>query len=209
MYYETPNFTVKIMYTMNTILISGVVFCIGFFYWLVFSDKMIEVKMQYKIAWIIAIVPLNFLILGVLIYGIHRVISRIILRSRVKNNRIRANIYGYLYDTKFEISKYSYLLDYDFFSRRLNKNEINILKNNFSNQYNLDNNENCAICYEQLYKSLVTTVPYCNHKYHFECLKTWSNLKSICPQDRDHLRLLMVKHYHKDFKPRFELSYKY
>lgn len=194
----------KVLMALNIILIIGFGFCVGLFYWLIIGHWG-EIDLQYKIAWITVMVPLNLGILAGCFYGMLFLVIKIIDHMRFRKAeriaKVRANIYSYIYDKKFDLRKYSNILDYEFFTQRLKTKELDLLKNNFSETYKVKDDENCIICYTQLYETLVTSVPCCNHKYHFECQKEWSGQKSICPQDRNYLRLLMVKHYHKNYKP--------
>ena len=96
--------------------------------------------------------------------------------------------------------KHVKLLDYEFFTPVLKKDELDLLKKEFSEVYKINDGEACIICFDNFYDTLVTTLPTCKHKYHFECLKLWTNQKNICPQDREYVRKLMVRHYHKGVK---------
>lgn len=130
--------------------------------------------------------------------------KRILRRIADKEDRILDNLHYHIYDKKFAFKKYAYLIHYEFLNENLRENEIDVLKNDFTSVCKINNDETCIICYERLYDTEVTTLPFCNHKYHFGCLKTWSKQSSICPTDREYLRVLMIKHLHKDFIPEFE-----
>ena len=194
----------KLLYVINGILVSGLFFCLILFYILIIT-KWSQIETWYKVFWFIVMAPINLVVLLQMIYGIIFIVIIIVenikRKRRDSQNKIRKNIYSHIYNKRFAINKVKDLLTYEFFGEKLEQSELNLLKNEFSTVTN--DKESCPICFEPFYKTLVTSVPKCNHKYHYECQKQWAANKSICPVDRNYLRLNMVQHYHSDFNPKF------
>lgn len=48
----------------------------------------------------------------------------------------------------------------------------------------------------------MTTIPICEHTYHFDCLEKWLKDKGECPICRRLVRKCMVEHFHGVFEVR-------
>jgi len=158
------------------ILLIGNVFGVVIFYW-VLLPHWDHFEKQYKVAWFFAIAPIHLVLSGLIVYGITFLIFCIvglIMRKRGKKRQeeylnICANYENFIYNKEFEIKKIVRFLDYNFFKEKLNERELVILKTDFSQVYKINDDEVCTICQDNLYDSLVTKLPTCNHKYHFDC----------------------------------------
>jgi hypothetical protein len=100
-----------------------------------------------------------------------------------------------IYDPKFPISEYKELLNYEFWGLAIRESEINFLVKNFSIPLGKATDD-CSIC---LGENPDLRIPNCHHQFHKDCLVPWWKTNSICPNDREYVRLAMVKHYHKGF----------
>ena len=102
-----------------------------------------------------------------------------------------------IYDPKFPIAEYRDLLNYEFWGLAIRESEIKFLVKNFSIPLGKAT-DNCSICFEE---DPDLRIPNCCHQFHKDCLIPWWKKSSICPNDREHVRLAMVKHFHKGFVP--------
>jgi hypothetical protein len=102
-----------------------------------------------------------------------------------------------IYDPKFPIEEYKDLLNYEFWGLAIRESEINFLVKNFSIPLGKATDD-CSIC---LGGNPDLRIPNCRHQFHKDCLVPWWKTSSICPNDREYVRLAMVKHYHKGFVP--------
>jgi hypothetical protein len=102
-----------------------------------------------------------------------------------------------IYDPKFPIAEYKDLLDYEFWGLAIRESEINFLVKNFSISLGKATDD-CSIC---LGENPDLRIPNCRHQFHKDCLVPWWKTNSICPNDREYVRLAMVKHYHEGFVP--------
>jgi hypothetical protein len=102
-----------------------------------------------------------------------------------------------IYDPKFPIAEYKDLLNYEFWGLAIRESEINFLVKNFSIPLGKATDD-CSIC---LGENPDLRIPNCRHQFHKDCLVPWWKTNSICPNDREYVRLAMVKHYHKGFVP--------
>jgi len=84
----------------------------------------------------------------------------------------------------------------------LKEREIEVLQKEFS--VLLTNNEEykegCSICYTEFKKGeLMTTIPNCNHQFHFDCIEIWIKTQATCPCCRDNIRKSLIEYYHGKF----------
>jgi hypothetical protein len=102
-----------------------------------------------------------------------------------------------IYDPKFPIAEYKHLLNYEFWGLAIRPDEIKFLVKHFSIPLGKAT-DNCSICFEE---DPDLRIPHCCHQFHKDCLIPWWKRSSICPNDREYVRLAMVKHFHKGFVP--------
>jgi len=47
---------------------------------------------------------------------------------------------------------------------------------------------------------IVTKIPVCGHKFHYECVKVWLEFKTTCPCCRSIIRKNLIEHFHGPFE---------
>lgn len=58
----------------------------------------------------------------------------------------------------------------------------------------------CSICYENFnVNDMITTLPGCKHKFHYNCISNWFTTRPTCPMCRGYTKKRMLEHYHGDF----------
>jgi len=107
-----------------------------------------------------------------------------------------------IYNPKFDLNIVVKELRIEFFQFPLKKQELEIVKSEFSIMLpeNKPEEDNCKICFEQLKRGeIMTTIPVCYHQFHLDCLEFWIKTQSNCPSCDSIIRKNMIEHFHGHF----------
>ena len=118
--------------------------------------------------------------------------------------RLKLNqMVGELYSPGCNFQEISETLTNEFFEIPQKDIEINQIKNKFSKIVEKDETykTGCSICYCSFKKDeLMTSLPICQHNYHYECIELWLRSQTQCPICKAKIRKNQLEYFHGEFE---------